>query len=170
MSAQRRDHAAADQLAGLIAGRRIAMMTTLSADGRLASKPMHLVEYARDGSLWFFCRPAGGDALRLLRVNLTFSDERHARYVSISGSGEIVRDRARIHALWTPLARSWFPDGADSPELALLKVECEQVEYWRGPESRLVRGVALAAAIVSGRPIAPGEHAVIASWPKTVDA
>jgi general stress protein 26 len=142
---QHKDHplAAQRQLADLIGKDRFAMLTEPGTGELLESRPMTLLEFDAQGLLWFFCRRQA-DA-RPHPVNLAFSDEVHSTFVSIAGRAEQVDDRERIHALWTAAARPWFPDGPDSPDLALLKIVPLKVEYWDAPDSRVVRGLALAA-------------------------
>lgn len=160
---QHKDHplAAQRQLADLIGKDRFAMLTEPGTGELLESRPMTLLEFDAQGLLWFFCRRQA-DA-RPHPVNLAFSDEVHSTFVSIAGRAEQVDDRERIHALWTAAARPWFPDGPDSPDLALLKIVPLKVEYWDAPDSRVVRGLALAASILSGSPVGLGEHGVLGS-------
>jgi general stress protein 26 len=63
-----------------------------------------------------------------------------------------------IEDLWTPFARSWFPDGADSSNLALLKFVPHSAEFWDAPNSKMVRMLAMAASIVAAKPIGMGNH------------
>jgi general stress protein 26 len=154
------------KLASLVKGKRIGMLTTCLANGELDAKPMSLLELDDEGHFWFFVEHAPEDRgahERYRVVNLSFSDEGESTFVSIAGSGELLHDRERIEALWTPMAKPWFPDGPDSPRLALLKITPERSEYWDAPESRIVRGVALAASMAAGKPIGMGEHGVISS-------
>ncbi len=153
------------QLAHLIKGQRTAMLTMAAATGgQLESKPMTVLSHDSEGCFWFFCEAAPHDAVlreRYKQANLAFSDEANATYVSVSGHGELVHDRERIHALWTAAAKPWFPEGPDSPNLALLKFVPSQAEYWDGPGSRVVRLLALAASVVAGKPLGMGDHAVL---------
>jgi general stress protein 26 len=152
------------ELAQLIDGQRIAMLTTLSADGELESRPMTVVDYDADGRLWLFFEhdPQDGAAReRHRRVNLSFSNETNSTFVSLPGRGEIVQDLQTKQAFWGPALKPWFPDGPESPRLALLKITPERAEYWTAPHSRLVRRLALALSVVAGRPVGLGEHGVL---------
>lgn len=147
------------QLSELIENMTIAMLTNRDEDGALTSRPMTPLEMDGNGAVWFFIderHAASGDQLRSL--NLSFVDEASATYVSMSGRGEIDKDRARMHRLWTSFAKPWFPDGPDSPNLALLKVVPETAEYWDGPHNRMVRKFAMATSIAAGKPIGLGDH------------
>lgn len=142
----------------LIADIPIAMLTTIDADGALASRPMAALEMDAQGALWFFTDLRSSKVEHLRVASLSFTDTAHATYVSLSGRGEIDTDRARIQRLWTSFARPWFPDGPDSPNLALLKFVPNAVDYWDGPNSKMVRAFGVLASIVAGKPLAMGEH------------
>src|SRR5256885_10776752 len=40
---------------------------------------------------------------------------------------------------WNPTYRAWFPDGPHDPDIAVLCIQIERVEYWDVASSRLVR-------------------------------
>jgi general stress protein 26 len=92
------------------------------------------------------------------RVSVAFVGSNPERYVSISGRGTVTRDEARIHALWNPTYRAWFPGGPDDRDVALLSVHIERVEYWDVPSSRLVRLWGVARALVTRQAAEAGEH------------
>jgi general stress protein 26 len=145
-------------VASLIEDIPIAMLTTIEADGVLASRPMAALEMDEQGALWFFTDWRSSKVDRLGVAGLNFTDTAHATYVALSGRGEIHTDRERIKRLWTPFAKPWFPDGPDSPNLALLKFVPDAVDYWDGPSSKMVRAFGMAASVVAGKPLAMGEH------------
>lgn len=145
----------------LVKGHGIGMLTRCSPSGLLESKPMTVLDLDDAGAFWFYCEHDVSDAVTresYKRVNLAFSDEANAKYVSISGQAELIHDRQKIRALWSSMAKPWFPEGPDSPRLALLKVVPEAGEYWDGPGSRLIRLLSMAASIASGKPVGMGEH------------
>jgi general stress protein 26 len=72
------------------------------------------------------------------RVGLGYADLLSGRYVSIGGLASVRRDPPRQAALWNAMARAWFPGGADDPELRLLEVRIETVEYWDMQANRMV--------------------------------
>jgi general stress protein 26 len=55
-------------------------------------------------------------------------------------------------------AKPWFPEGPDSPNLALLKFIPDAADYWDAPNSVMVRAFGAVASIVAGKPVAMGEH------------
>ena len=146
------------QLAALIENMGVAMLTTLDAEGALVSRPMSPLEFDAHGALWFFTDLRSSKVEHLRIVNVSFADAERSTYVSLSGRGEIHAERGRVRALWTPLARPWFPDGPDSTDLALLKFLPDSADYWDAPDSKMVRLFALAASLLGGAPVGLGEH------------
>jgi general stress protein 26 len=145
-------------IAKMIDGIPVAMLTTVAADGALVSRPMAPLEMDTDGALWFFTDLRSAKVDHVQRANLAFTDTAHGTYVSLSGSGTINTDRARIERLWTPMAKPWFPDGPTSSALGLLKFVPDVADYWDASSSRMVRAVSLIASALMGKPLAMGEH------------
>ena len=145
----------------LIKDIRIAMLTTVDEEGALRSRPMAAPQVAFDGMLWFF---SGADAPKVEeaqqhQVNVSFADPEHQRYVSISGTATLVPDRQKMEALWSPWFRTWFPGGLNEPNLALLKVDVEEAEYWDAPSSTMVQLYGVVKATLTGKALQAGEHA-----------
>ena len=46
----------------------------------------------------------------------------------------------------------------DEPDIALLKVDVEQAEYWDNPSSTIAHAYSLASSLVTGKPANPGEN------------
>ncbi|MEV1145901.1 pyridoxamine 5'-phosphate oxidase family protein [Micromonospora sp. NPDC049799] len=145
----------------LVREARICMLTTTAVDGRMVSRPMALQEAEFDGDLWFFAY-ADSAKVRQIRVNpevnVSFSDQRHNAWVSVSGTARESFERAKAEQLWNPLLKTWFPDGLDTPGLTLLTVRAGSAEYWDSPNSAVVNLLGLAKAAVTGRPPEGGEN------------
>ena len=153
------------RLAELIEPMRVAMLSNVDDDGSIVSRPMAPLELDADGALWFYTDLRSSKVEHLRTVNLAFADPDRAIYVSLSGHGEIDVDRGRIESLWTAWAKPWFPDGPQSPNLALLKFVPHAGEIWDAPHSRMVRLFAMAASAVAGKPIGLGQHETLDSLP-----
>lgn len=153
------------KLHDLIKDIRFAMLTTVEEDGTLRSRPMATQEFEFDGDLWFFTAahaPKVDEVQHNQHVNVSYAEPKDQKYVSVSGTAQLVRDRAKIEELWNPLFKAWFPQGLDDPELALLKVSVEKAEYWDSPSSKVVRLVGFAKALLTGKQIGnPGDNAKI---------
>jgi general stress protein 26 len=150
-----------EQVADLIRGIRVAMLTTVGSDGELHGRPMATQDLDFDGTLWFFTAAGSAKADALSqdpRVAVAYSDEPRSRYVSLSGTARVVRDQKKIRELWKPILKAWFPKGLDDPELALLEVTVTGGEYWDAPSSRLVRLARMVQGALTGSGMPAGEH------------
>ena len=160
------DHAAhqdnVEKVAALIKEIDFGMMTTVDATGRLNSRPMSTnkkVEF--DGDIYFFTY---GDTAKVHQietkphVNVAFADPKTQTYVSLSGRAELIRDKAKMAELWQPELKAWFPKGLDEPDIALLKVNADQAEYWDSPSSPIAHALSLAKVALTGKPAQPGDN------------
>lgn len=149
-----------EKLGELIKDIRIAMVTTVEPDGTLHTRPLASLAYENDGQLWFFTSIDSAKVSEVandVRASVAFSDTGKDAYVAVSGTADIVNDRQRIHKLWTPFAKPWFPNGPDDPNLALLRVHAERAEYWTSAgKAAYLFGVARSA--VTGKRTNLGEN------------
>ena len=95
---------------------------------------------------------------KLPRVNVSFADPDNQRYISVSGTAQLVRDRAKIDELWRPQFKMWFPEGKDDPEVALLCVRLEKAEYWDSPSSTIGYALSFVSSLVTGKEPDLGEN------------
>lgn len=122
----------------LVSEAKVAMLMTTTADGKHVSRPMGLQEVESDGDLWFFAYEDSAKVAQITadpEVNVSFSDTEHSSWTSIAGRAEIVHDRQKAEALYSPTLKAWFPDGLETPGLTLIKVHADSAEYWEGPSS-----------------------------------
>jgi len=149
-----------EKLGELIKDIRIAIVTTVEPDGTLHGRPLASLAYGNDGQLWFYTAVDSAKVSEVandVRASVAFADTAKEEYVVVSGTADIVNDRQRIHDLWTPFAKPWFPEGPDDPNLALLRVQAERAEYWRSSgKAAYLFGVAKAA--VTGKRTRLGEN------------
>jgi general stress protein 26 len=135
------------KLAEEIRGIRFAMLTTVEADGTLRSRPMAALGPSTEAELWFLTRadsPKVDEIARERHVNLSYASPAEDRFVSVSGSAELVRDPSKARELWSPALNAWFPAGPDDLQLALLKVRVEHAERW-DRESRSMAPLSISA-------------------------
>ena len=159
------DHLTREQMLSkvneLIKNIKMAMLTTESEEGMLHSRPMATQEADFDGTLWFFTSANSSKAADLEwnpEVNVSYAQPSDTKYVSLSGSGEIVRDRAKMQELWNDIYRAWFPLGLDDPNVALLRVDVTVAEYWEAASGKMVQLFGYLQAMATGRPANVGEH------------
>jgi general stress protein 26 len=96
--------------------------------------------------IWFFAAQSEDLVKRLDRSNraiATFAAKGHGLFASISGALVLDNDRAVIERLWNPMIASWYKDGKDDPDLALIRFDADKADVW---EAQL--GSTLKAALV----------------------
>ncbi len=118
-------------IATLLAAYRTAILTTRGADGHFHSRPMAMRQRVRGEEIWFAttadskkCKDLEHDA----QCALTFPGDAGAPTLSVSGTGEVFKDRRLARELWDASWARWFPEGPDATEFALIRVVPEHVE------------------------------------------
>ncbi len=143
-----------DKLREILKSADVCMLTTVDENGDLHSRPMANPRNTDfDGELWFFTSagsPKVDEINRLPKVNVCFADIPGKKYASLTGYAELTQDRAKIKELWLPSQRLWFPEGIDTPDIALLKVTVDRAEYWDGTQSMLVHAFEIVTALLQG--------------------
>ncbi len=155
-----RDEALA-KIQDMIKNIRIAMLATAGTDGCIYSRPMATQETRFQGELWFLTRQDSGKVNEIrhdAHVNVAYADTENASFVSLSGRAEVSKDRERIHQLWNPIYKAWFPDGVDDPNIAAIRVVVEEAEYWDAPSNAIARNLQILKAAVTGGDSQVGEH------------
>ena len=121
-----------------------AMLTTRSDGGSLAGRPMsNNREVEFDGDAFFFtCDDARtvADVERDPKVGLAYQGKSGVLgtkplFVSVEGTAELIKDKARFAEHWRKDLGAWFKQGIDTPGLTLIKVHAERLHYWDGWES-----------------------------------
>jgi len=164
MDTQPQSDPAMTKLADLIDAASIGMLTTAESGGSLRSRPLGTLQIDSEGALWFFTSIAShkvDDIDQHHKVNLSYANPSRQDYVSISGTAQLVNDRAKMKQLWTPWIEPWFPKGVEDPDLALLRISVDEAEYWDAPDSKVQRLLGLAKAMATGKTDKLGEHAKI---------
>lgn len=112
---------------------RTAMLTTVARDGSLHSRPMLTSDVEFDGNLWFIACATSGLAQEVAanpNVNVSYSNPKNDRYISVTGAATLVRDQARLKDLWSGKHKAWFREGKKDPDLTLLRIDVHFAEYW----------------------------------------
>jgi general stress protein 26 len=148
----------------LIKDARFGMLTHRHADGQLHSHPLTTQNRDVDAvaTLYFFV-PKDGDIAHHVAtdaaVNVAYANTGDDSYVSVSGRAALREDQALKEALFTTMAKAWFPNGPTDPNLGLLAVSVVEAEYWDVDDSKMVQLYKMAKAAITGEPPKNlGEH------------
>jgi general stress protein 26 len=138
----------------LLAKIEYAMLTTISADGSLVSRPLQTLEIDSEGVLWFFTSRKSEkvyEILRQSRVNIAYVNIEKKNFISISGHAELFEEQAKIDQLWNTSQLIFFPGGRDDPDLTLLKITPVNATYWDGREAPITILMKVGRAIITGQ-------------------
>jgi general stress protein 26 len=110
------------------------MLTTHTTSGGMHGRPMsNNAEVEFDGDVWFFSE-ADSRKVREIEeepsVHLSYVDLDDWRFVSMTGSAQIVRDADKKQELWLEDLEQWFDEGPESDGIVLIKVTPAVVSYW----------------------------------------
>ena len=151
---------ALDKVRSLLGCFRSAMLTNI-VDGHVHTRPMTRQGKATefDGSLWFFLDDRS-DALSEIAngavSTLILQSDSENAYLQLDGEASEDRDREVMERLYTPLVKTFFPDGLDDPHLTLLRFDVEHGSYWDSPGGTLQMFAAFAKSLATGERAVPG--------------
>lgn len=155
---------AVEKIAELIKSIRIAMLSTVSPEGVIHSRPMATQEAKFAGELLFLTRQDTGKADEIRQhapVTLNYVDSKAYRFITLSGQASLSKDRETIHELWNPMYKAWFPEGEDDPEITVIRVAVDHAEYWEAPSNALIRGFQILKAAATNGKTSVGEHEAV---------
>ena len=148
---------------------RSAMLTTVTADGTLSTRPMGVQGDADkfEGTLWFFADSRSAKA-QLVKTGahtaLVLQNDEKSSYLHMTGRASVERNLPKMQEIYTPLLETWFPAGLEDPNLALIRFDADKVDYWEAPGGMFQVLGAFTKAVISGEPGAGG-HAGTANLP-----
>ncbi len=154
-----------EKLWELIKDIRFAMITHRHEDGSLHACPMTTAnrEGMNEDKHLYFLLGKDSDLSRCLQhssdINISYADPDKGSYVSISAKVSVSDDLAIKEKFYGPMAKAWFPDGPNDPNLQILIARVDFAEYWDVKENKLVQLFKMAKSAVTGeRPEGMGEH------------
>lgn len=146
-------HEALKKLTELVEEVKICMFATIHEDYTLQSRPMQTIEVDAEGNLWFFTNEYSDkveDVSKENTVYLMYSHPGKNTYIHVKGKANVVRDKAKMKELWSPIVKAWFPQGLEDPALALLKVDTSEASYWDSSSSKFIVIYKIIKAIAKG--------------------
>jgi general stress protein 26 len=133
--------------------------TNLKRNDGATCRPMSAQEVDAEGNIWFFS-DINSDKNREIQednaVQLIFSHPGKSSYMIVNGMAEISTDRKKIEALWTPVAKIWFEQGKDDPNLSLIKVNTKSAYYWDTDGNKMINFFKFLASVATGSNLVTG--------------
>lgn len=153
------NQAAIEKMKALVKHNSICMFTTNLAELPLQTRPMSAQEVDDEGNFWFLSGKDSNKNFEIKddkRVQLFFANKGDAEYLSVYGKATIYKERDKIEEAWSPIAKAWFQEGKDDPDLTAIKVTPEDAYYWDTKHNRVVALIKIMAAVVGNRTMDDG--------------
>jgi general stress protein 26 len=148
------------KIAELAKGIHICMMTTIREDGSMGSRPMAVQDKPFEGTLWFLTRVTSDKVDEIKEdqhILLSFADPGSSKYITLRGRAAVNQDKAKIKDLWNDMYKAWFPKGEDDPDIAVLRVDVTDGDYWEASGLKVVMLAKYAIAAATGGKMPVGE-------------
>ena len=119
----------------------------------IPTRPMSLAEVDDSGNLWFISSQKSNKNFEIKHdneVQLIFAKNSDAHFLSVFGTATIYTDKAHIEQVWTPIAKAWFEEGKDDPEVTVIKVEPKDAYYWDTKYGKMISMIKWAAGAITG--------------------
>lgn len=147
------------KLKDLVKSAEIGLLTTSLSKIPLSTRPMGAQQVDDEGNIWFFSGKdshKNEDIQQDNRVQLFFANKGNVEYLSIYGEAEEVTDKEKAKELWSPIAKTWFHDGVDDPNLSLLKIKPLDVYYWDTKTNKAISLIKIAVGAITGKTMDDG--------------
>jgi general stress protein 26 len=79
----------------------------------------------------------------------------------VNGEAEIILEKAKIDELWTPVAKIWFKEGKDDPNISIIKVSPTNAYYWDTDGSRMINFLKMVASVATGTNLVTGNQGAL---------
>jgi general stress protein 26 len=125
----------------------------------LNSRPMSTLEVDDAGTFWFMSGKGSHKNEEIFddpEVQLFYSNSGSSEYLSVYGYAEIIKDRKKLEELWSPIAKTWFNEGKDDPELTIIRVQAADAYYWDTKNGKMVQLIKIASGAIMGKPTDDG--------------
>lgn len=99
-----------------------------------------------DKQIWFFASRSENLVKGIEQSNraiATYASRGNDLFASIHGKLVVDNDPAVIERLWNPIIASWFKDGKDDPDLALIRFDADTADVWEASAGATLEAAAL---------------------------
>ena len=141
-----------DTIQAMVKDIKYTMMTTRNGENHLHSCPMNTTETSIGAKeIWFIGHKPSETVDNIKQnpeVNLAYVTQESDKYLSISGTAELVEDEEKLNELWSVMYNAYFEQGKDDPQVQLIKVVPHGAEYWANGNA-ITSAVKMAAAALT---------------------
>ncbi len=138
---------------------RICMFCTDLSHIPFSTRPMSVQEVDESGNIWFL---SGADSNKNFEikqdeeVQLLFANPSSTDYINVFGKAFIYKDKNTIENKWSPMAKAWFSEGKDDPNLTVIRVQPDYTYYWDTKSDKMISMLKIAVGAVIGKPLDDG--------------
>jgi general stress protein 26 len=151
-----------EKLIEMVKGVRVCMLFTIEQNAEnLSGRPMSISKIDEDGTIWFFTKASSYKVDKIeesKKVSIAITNESNNNYLMIHGTATLINDKTKMKELWSSILKAWFPLGLNDPDMILIKVTPNEVNYWDTNSNKMVVLFNMIKAIVTGKEYAEGEH------------
>jgi general stress protein 26 len=159
-SIQHLDHAdAIKKMREIVDHTNVCMFTTNLSEAPLSTRPMATQKVDDEGNFWFLSDEYSHKNLDLKtdsRVQLIYGNPSKYEFMSVYGHAMEYKDRDKIEAIWSNVAKAWFKGGKDDPTLTAVMVIPDEAYYWDTKNNKVVSLVKIFASMVSDKTLDDG--------------
>lgn len=141
-----------DTIQAMVKDIKYTMMTTRNDENHLHSCPMNTIETSIGAKeIWFIGHKPSETVDNIEQnpeVNLAYVTQESDKYLSISGTAELVEDEEKLNELWSVMYNAYFEQGKEDPSVQLIKVVPHGAEYWANGNA-ITSAVKMAAAALT---------------------
>ena len=135
--------------------------TDLKTDDGAACRPMSAIKVCDQGNIWFFSEKSSDKNKAIAAdkdVQLFFSHQGKSSYLVVNGEAEIILDKAKIEELWLPIAKIWFKEGKNDPNISVIKVTPSSAYYWDTDGNQMINFLKIVASVATGTNLVSGKQ------------
>jgi general stress protein 26 len=128
--------------------------TAVTTGGSGAARPMSVQKVDKRGHLWFLAASDSHTVAELAvqgDVRLFFQGSEHANFLTLTGQATVGQDKAKIHALWEPILKTWFTEGEDDPRVRTIEFVPAGGYYWDNKHGSMVAGIKMLVGAAIGK-------------------
>ncbi|MEO6316362.1 MAG: pyridoxamine 5'-phosphate oxidase family protein [Chitinophagaceae bacterium] len=138
--------------------------TNLTRDDGSTCRPMATQQVDEKGDIWFFSGK-DSDKNREIKENnnvqLFYSHPSKNSYMVVNGTASESTDKQKIDELWSPLAKAWFKEGKDDPNVSLIRVSNVNAYFWDTKGNRMINFLKMVASAATGKTLVDAEEGAL---------
>ena len=156
---------AIDKLKSLVDDIMVCLFCTdLKTDDGATCRPMTAIKVCDQGNIWFFSEKSSDKNKAIeadKHVQLFFSHPGKSSYLVVNGEAEIILDKAKIEELWSPIAKIWFKEGKNDPNISVIKATPTSAYYWDSNGNQMINFLKMIASVVTGTNLVTGNQGAL---------